>query len=127
MQVKLVVIVVVVVIWLVIETSVQCTKLKQRHPILLRKSQVTFLTIGHDITGLFRNEWHSRIRTILKLVLTVALVEFVAPSKCESCWPTTGVSVLVTNVQTNQTAKLVSKQQKLKNYFSYHKPKTEHS
>lgn len=27
---------------------------------------VTFLTIGHDITGLFRNEWHSRIRTILK-------------------------------------------------------------
>lgn len=46
MQVKLVVIVVVVVIWLVIETSRQCTKLKQCHPILLRKSQVTFLTIG---------------------------------------------------------------------------------
>ena len=46
MQVKLVVIVVVVVIWLVIETSIQCTKLKQCHPILLGKSQVTFLTIG---------------------------------------------------------------------------------
>lgn len=46
MQVKLVVIVVVVVIWLEIETSIQCTKLKQYHPILLRKSQVTFLTIG---------------------------------------------------------------------------------
>lgn len=93
MQVKLVVIV--VVIWLVIETSIQCTKLKECHPILLSKSQVTFPTIRHDITGLFRNEWHSRIRTILKLVLTVALVEFVAPSKFESCWPTTGVSVLV--------------------------------
>lgn len=69
------------------------------------KSQVTFLTIGHDITGLFRNEWHSRIRTILKLVLTVALVEFVAPSKCESCWPTTGVSVLVTNIQKKPNSK----------------------
>ena len=54
----------------------------------------------------------------------MALVEFVALSKSESCWPTTGISVLVTNVQTNQTPKLVSKQQKLKNYFSYQKPKT---
>lgn len=69
----------------------------------------------------FKNQNNSLI------CVKVALVEFVAPSKFESCWPTTGVSILVTNVQTNQTAKLVSKQQKLKNYLSYHKPKTEHS